>query len=44
MAENDDDQMKRKDRTKSSAWTHFGVKTAIPLKKGLPFACTVSKL
>ena len=28
MAENDDDQMKRKDRTKSSAWTHFSVKTA----------------
>ena len=28
MAENDDDHLKRKDRTKSSAWTHFGIKTA----------------
>ena len=28
MAKNDDDHLKRKDRTKSSAWTHFGVKTA----------------
>ena len=28
MAENDDDHLKRKDRMKTSAWTHFGVKTA----------------
>ena len=28
MVENDDDQLKRKGRTKSTAWTHFGIKTA----------------
>ena len=28
MAENDNDHLKRKDRMKTSAWTHFGVKTA----------------
>ena len=25
--ENGDDGVKRKDRVKSSAWTHFGIKT-----------------
>ena len=47
MAENDDGQVKRKDRTKSTAWTHFGIKTAKDrnlLKRGLLFACIVSEL